>query len=138
MTDVGARLGTISIPNVPAGLLDELVIRYSGEVYGGGATLACGGEHWFTSVTGTYAKTSLSGDFDSKVNSQSWQPRLGYITWAYETDAYQHRAVITADAGMVTNREVNAALADFGAHWQGPATEARMVDAIYHRIGGRH
>ena len=61
------------------------MIRYSGEVYGGGATLAYGGEHWFASVTGTYAKSSLSGDFDSEVNSQSWQPRLGYTsgTWAF-------------------------------------------------------
>ncbi len=78
-------LGAISIPNVPAGLLDQLVIRYSGEVYGGGATLAYGGEQWFTSVTGTYAKTSLSGDFDSNVTSQSWQPRLGFVKgpWAF-------------------------------------------------------
>lgn len=78
-------LGAVSIPNVPAGLFDQLVIRYSGEVYGGGATLAYGGEHWFASVTGTYARTSLSGDFDSKVNSGTWQPRLGYVhgPWAF-------------------------------------------------------
>jgi len=78
-------LGAVSIPNVPAGLLDELVIRYSGEVYGGGLTLAYGGEHWFTSVTGTYAKTSLSGDFDSNVTTKAWQPRVGLLTgdWAF-------------------------------------------------------
>jgi len=77
-------LGAVTIPNVPAGVLNELVIRYSGEVYGGGVTLAYGGEHWFTSVTGTYADTSLSGDFSSSVVSKSWQPRIGLVQgdWA--------------------------------------------------------
>ena len=79
------NLGAVTIPNVPPGLLNELLIRYSGEVYGGGMTLVYGGEHWFTSVTGTYAESSLSGDFDSKVTSQSWQPRVGLIKgpWAF-------------------------------------------------------
>ena len=78
-------LNGVSIPNVPPGVLDELVIRYSGEVYGAGLTLAYGGEHWFTSLTGTYADTSLSGDFSSSVTTQSWQPRLGLIQgdWAF-------------------------------------------------------
>lgn len=78
-------LGAVNVPNVPPGLLDEIVIRYSGEVYGGGLTLAYGGEHWFTSLTGTFTETSLSGDFDSKVDSQSWQPRIGWVQgdWAF-------------------------------------------------------
>jgi hypothetical protein len=57
---------------------------------------------------------------------------------AYETDPFQNRAVATADAREVLNREVNRTLAELVEHWRGPATEARMVDAIYHRIGGRH
>ncbi len=57
---------------------------------------------------------------------------------AYETDAYQNRAVPTADARVVLNREVNRALGDIVARWRGPVTESRMVDAVYHRIGGRH
>lgn len=57
---------------------------------------------------------------------------------AYETDAYQNRAVPTADARVVLNREVNRALGDIVARWHGPVTESRMVDAVYHRIGGRH
>lgn len=57
---------------------------------------------------------------------------------AYETDAYQNRAVATADARVVLNREVNRTLVDVVEHWHGPATESRMVDAIYHRIGGHH
>jgi hypothetical protein len=61
---------------IPLGTLD---VKYSGQVYGGGATLAYGGEHWMASVTGTYVNTSLTGDFDSKVHSTIWQPRLGWI-----------------------------------------------------------
>ena len=57
---------------------------------------------------------------------------------AYETDPYQNRSVPTADARVVLNREVNAAIADLVAQWRGPVNEARMVDAIYRRIGGRH
>lgn len=56
----------------------------------------------------------------------------------YETDPYQHRAVVTADARATLNREVNRTLRDLVAQWRGPATQARMVDAIYRRIGGRH
>ena len=63
---------------------------------------------------------------------------VGGVAFAYETDAYQNRGVATADAGVVLNREVNAALADIAAHWRGPVSDARMVDAIYHRIGGHH
>jgi hypothetical protein len=65
---------------VPLGTLD---IDYSGQVYGGGATRAFAGEHWFTSLTGTYAKSDLSGDFDSEVDSVTWQPRVGYINGAW-------------------------------------------------------
>lgn len=63
---------------------------------------------------------------------------VGGTALAYETDAYQNRAVVTADARVVLNREVNAALADIATNWRGPVSDARMVDAIYHRIGGRH
>lgn len=57
---------------------------------------------------------------------------------AYETDPFQNRAVATADAGTVLNREVNRTLRDLVEHWRGPASQARMVDAIYRRIGGLH
>jgi hypothetical protein len=72
---------------VPLGTLD---IDYSGQVWGGGATLAFGGEHWFASLTGTYAKSDLSGDFDSDVKSTTWQPRVGYLTgpWAFFVGGY--------------------------------------------------
>lgn len=80
-------LGAVSIPQLPPGLLDQVLIKYSGEVYGAGLTLAYGGDHWFTSLTGTYAESSLSGDFDSDVTSKTWQPRVGLIfgEWAFWT-----------------------------------------------------
>jgi hypothetical protein len=57
--------------------LGTFPVRYSGQVYGGGLTAAFGGEHWFTSLTGSYADTDLSGDFDSNVHATIYQPRVG-------------------------------------------------------------
>ena len=133
-------IGAISIPNVPAGVLDELVIRYSGEVYGGGLTLAYGGEHWFTSVTGTYAETSLSGDFDSDVTSRSWQPRLGLVNgpWVFwvggmflEIEENHAGAIELPFLGSVPfavelENQSNASAA-FGAHY----TLADTVDVAF-------
>jgi len=81
-------LSAVPLPlPVPLGTLD---IDYSGQVYGGGATLAFATEHWFASLTGTYAKADLSGDFDSSVETITWQPRVGYITgpWAFFVGGY--------------------------------------------------
>lgn len=63
---------------------------------------------------------------------------LGGVVHAYETDPFQNRAVPTADARVALNREVNRTLEEIVARWRGPASEARMVDAIYRRIGGQH
>lgn len=63
---------------------------------------------------------------------------LGGVVHAYETDPFQNRAVPTADARVALNREVNRTLEEIATHWRGPASEARMVDAIYRRIGGQH
>lgn len=75
-TDVDLR----GVPTAQLGLppLGVVPVHYEGNVYGGGLTLAYGGEHWFTSVTGSWTRTSLSGDFDSNVRSSSLQPRVGY------------------------------------------------------------
>lgn len=72
---------------IPLGTLD---LDYDGTVYGGGLTLAAGGEHWFTSLTGTYARANLEGDFDSDVKSTTWQPRVGYIngSWTFFVGGY--------------------------------------------------
>ncbi len=79
----------ITIPGLPIAIR-TLPVEYSGQVYGGGATLAYGGEHWFASVTGTYAETDLSGDFDSSVDSLTWQPRVGYVngSWQFFAGGY--------------------------------------------------
>jgi len=65
-------LGLPLPPNV-----NNLVVDYDGEVYGGGIVLAVGGDRWFASVTGTYTDTSLSGDFKSSVEATTIQPRIG-------------------------------------------------------------
>ena len=74
---------TVDLSNVPVvGLpfpLGKVPVSYDGTVYGGGLTLAYGGEHWFTSVTPTWTTTSLSGNFDSSVNTFTAQPRVGLI-----------------------------------------------------------
>ena len=59
--------------------LGQLPFSFDGTVYGGGFTLAYGTERWFTSVTTTFTRTSTSGDFESKVNSTSIQPRIGLL-----------------------------------------------------------
>lgn len=64
--------------------LRTINVDYSGQVYGGGFTLAYGGEHWFASVTGTWADTDLSGGFDSSVKSTTWQPRVGYVNGPWQ------------------------------------------------------
>lgn len=78
----------VDLSRVPSQLpipLGTLPVKYGGQVYGGGFTLAYGGEHWFASLTGTYADTDLKGDFDSSVESTTWQPRIGYVNggWQY-------------------------------------------------------
>lgn len=57
--------------------LGKLEIKYDGTVYGGGMTLAAGGDVWFTSITGVATKSDLSGDFDSSADSLVVMPRLG-------------------------------------------------------------
>jgi hypothetical protein len=65
--------------------IGTLPIDYDGESYGGGATLAFGGDRWFTTLTATFTNTSLSGDFDSSVDAFTVQPRVGLIRgpWSY-------------------------------------------------------
>jgi hypothetical protein len=59
--------------------LGTLPVSYDGEAYGGGLTLAYGGEHWFAAVTGTYVDTDLEGDFAIRVHSTAIQPRAGWV-----------------------------------------------------------
>ncbi|MEO8197162.1 MAG: hypothetical protein ABI689_10605 [Thermoanaerobaculia bacterium] len=68
----------VDFSNVPLPFpLGRLAITYDGTVYGGGMTLAAGGDVWFTSLTGVVTKSDLSGDFDSSAKSLVVMPRLG-------------------------------------------------------------
>lgn len=58
---------------------DNLVIDTDGKIFGGGLTLAVGGEQWFASVTGALTDTNLGGDFDSSAEAVTVQPRLGLL-----------------------------------------------------------
>jgi hypothetical protein len=81
-TDVD--LSSVAIPGLPVSL-GTLPVKYSGNVYGGGLTLAYGGDHWFTSLTGSWTHSNLNGDFDSKVKAYTLQPKLGYINGPWQT-----------------------------------------------------
>ena len=59
--------------------LGVLPVEYEGKVYGGGLTLVYGTDRWFVSLTGSWTRTSLRGDFDSTVKASSWQPRIGLV-----------------------------------------------------------
>jgi len=64
-----------------------------------------------------------------------------FVTWtsgagSYETDPFYQRQQPLRDARPVLNREVNKALEDIVARWKGPRDERRMIDAIFHRLGG--
>ena len=80
-TDV--NLSAVSIPSLPFSL-GTLPVRYNGSVYGGGLTLAGGGEHWFASLTGTWTRTKLSGDFVSKVSARTLQPKVGLVNGPWQ------------------------------------------------------
>jgi hypothetical protein len=78
--DTVVDFSTADIEGLPPGIsLGKLPVEFDGTVYGGGFTLAYGTERWFTSLTTTFTKTSTSGDLESKVNSTSFQPRIGLL-----------------------------------------------------------
>ena len=99
-------LGVLGLPLPPA--TNSLTIDYDGNVKGGGIVLAVGGDRWFASVTGTFIKTDLSGDFDSTVEATTIQPRLGlrfgdhteFWVGGYILDAEEkHSGTISLDLG---------------------------------------
>jgi len=65
--------------------LKKLPVTTDGTVVGLGFTLAYGNENWFTSLTGTRTETDLSGNFDSSVDTTTFQPRIGLVRgpWQY-------------------------------------------------------
>ncbi len=73
--ETAVDLSSLGLPLPPD--VRTLRIGYDGDVYGGGAVLAFGGEKWFGSVTATFTDTSISGDFNSSVSASTIQPRIG-------------------------------------------------------------
>jgi len=104
--DIGGEtrvdLSDVGLPVPP------ITIDYDGDVFGGGLTLAVGGDRWFASVTGTFTDTDLSGDFNSSVKATTVQPRIGirygdnteFWIGGYYIDAEEsHSGMIDLDLG---------------------------------------
>jgi hypothetical protein len=60
------------------------------------------------------------------------------IADAYETDQFNNREFPIADATSAMSRQVNLAIANSIRSVSGPRDEMAVVNAIYHRIGGKH
>ena len=56
----------------------------------------------------------------------------------YETDQFHNRLEPLEDSTEVLNERVNATIQNIVAEWDGPHDESKMVDAIFHRVGGYH
>ncbi|MDH3612449.1 MAG: hypothetical protein OEU90_04690 [Gammaproteobacteria bacterium] len=106
--DTRINLGVLGLPLPPQ--TNALTINYDGDVYGGGITLAVGGDRWFASVTGTVTDSSLSGDFKSSVSATTIQPRFGlrfgdhteFWIGGYLLEAEEkHSGMIDIDLGLV-------------------------------------
>ena len=72
---------TVELGNVDLGLpirLNDIRVDYDGFMYGGGVTLAYGGEKWFTSVTYDLTRTDLDLT-DSSVQGWVLAPRVGLV-----------------------------------------------------------
>jgi hypothetical protein len=57
---------------------------------------------------------------------------------AYETDQFSNRLQPLDDCTALLDGRVNESIALAVAGWRGPPDRQRVVDAIYHDIGGRH
>jgi len=80
----------------------KIQIKYDGEVYGLGAVLAAGSDHFFGSLTAIATNTNLSGDFDSSASAFVLTPRLGihnlggalYAGAMYQRATEEHKGTI--------------------------------------------
>ncbi len=106
--DTTIDLSSLGLPLPPD--VRTLRIGYDGDVYGGGAVLAFGGDKWFGSVTATFTDTSIGGDFNSSVEATTIQPRIGLRfgdhteVWigGYFIDAEEkHNGIFIVDLGPI-------------------------------------
>ena len=102
------NLRVLGLPLPPE--TNSLTFNYSGDVFGGGAVLAVGGDKWFASVTATFTDTDLGGDFKSSVSATTIQPRIGlrfgdhteFWIGGYILDAEEkHSGTVDLDLGLV-------------------------------------
>ena len=59
-------------------------------------------------------------------------------TDAYETDQFTERLNPLIDSTALLDERVNRSIADAVAGWKGPRKDRKVVDAVYHDIGGVH
>lgn len=116
--------------------LGNVAIRYDGDVYGGGVTLAAGGERFFGSLTGIYTETDLGSNFDSDVVAYVIAPKVGitqertafWLGAMYQRAEEDHSGRIAVPVYgpvdfAVTLREANAwnlqvgMQTELGEHW---------------------
>lgn len=57
---------------------------------------------------------------------------------AYETDQFNHRQQAISDSTALMNHQVTLAIASTITSLDGPQDEMKVVNGIYHKIGGRH
>ena len=57
---------------------------------------------------------------------------------AYETDQFNNRMQLIEDSTSIMNKKVTLAIADSIMGWQGSRDEMKVVNGIYHKIGGKH
>jgi hypothetical protein len=94
--DFGAIQQAFQLP------FSKVQIKYDGEVYGLGAVLAAGSDHFFGSLTTIATNTSLSGDFESSAQAFVLTPRLGihnlggalYVGAMYQKATEEHKGTI--------------------------------------------
>ena len=57
---------------------------------------------------------------------------------AYETDQFNNRSQVIADSTAIMNKQVTLAIASTIIALRGPRDEMKVVNGIYHKIGGKH
>jgi len=60
------------------------------------------------------------------------------LVGAYETDQFNNRQQAIKDSTAVMNHQVTQAIASTIIGWHGAPDEMKVVDGIYHKIGGKH
>ena len=68
----------------------------------------------------------------------AWVALAPGLVAAYESDQFTERLEPLEDSMAVLDARVNESIAGVVANWWGTRNERRVVDAIYHDIGGHH